>query len=312
MDILHDARLLAGASGTDQIVTSVSVMVDPNIVSAVTGGELLVSTAYAIRENIPQLMQLVPQLKEHGVVGLGLKFNSYINEMPQNILDLCNELSFPLFEIPNSISFSQIITPIMTTIVNNQAQTLGDIYELQKALTATMLSGGNLQSIVQTLFDRFGNSVAIYNDFFSSFVLACSEQRRESITRRMDNLVRAGSSGKETVSLMSSRMVELPEKRLPERCSAGDVQGALEQEAAWILEKIPQGAAVIPLCIEGELCSSEKLAERMQNMMLRGVSRLCFILGGSVGLSQETPAGPAPTITTCAILHSPHRNASAL
>ena len=159
MDILHDARLLAGASGTDQIVTSVSVMVDPNIVSAVTGGELLVSTAYAIRENIPQLMQLVPQLKEHGVVGLGLKFNSYINEMPQNILDLCNELSFPLFEIPNSISFSQIITPIMTTIVNNQAQTLGDIYELQKALTATMLGGGNLQSIVQTLFDRFGNSV---------------------------------------------------------------------------------------------------------------------------------------------------------
>lgn len=81
-------------------------------------------------------------------------------------------------------------------------------------------------------------------------------------------------------------VVELPEKRLPERCSAGDVQGALEQEAAWILEKIPQGAAVIPLCIEGELCSSEKLAERMQNMMLRGVSRLCFILGGSVGLSQ--------------------------
>ena len=44
----HDARLLAGASGTDQIVTSVSVMVDPNIVSAVTGGELLVSTAYAL------------------------------------------------------------------------------------------------------------------------------------------------------------------------------------------------------------------------------------------------------------------------
>lgn len=71
-----------------------------------------------------------------------------------------------------------------------------------------MLGGGNLQSIVQTLFDRFGNSVAIYNDFFSSFVLACSEQRRESISRRMENLVRSGSSSKETVSLMSSREVD--------------------------------------------------------------------------------------------------------
>ena len=208
MEILQDAKLLAGTSGTDQIVTSVNVMVDPNVVNLVSGGELLVSTAYAVRENLPQLLELIPQLKQRGVVALGLKFNSYINEIPQEILILCDTLSFPLFEIPNRISFSQLITPIMTTIVNNQAQMLGDIYELQKALTATMLSGGGLQSIVQTLFDRFGNSIAIYNDFFSSFVLACSEQRRESITRRMDNLVRAGSSGKETVSLMSSREVD--------------------------------------------------------------------------------------------------------
>ena len=208
MEILQDAKLLAGASGTDQIVTSVNVMVDPNVVNLVSGGELLVSTAYAVRENLPQLLELIPQLKQRGVVALGLKFNSYINEIPQEILILCDTLSFPLFEIPNRISLSQLITPIMTTIVNNQAQMLGDIYELQKALTATMLSGGGLQSIVQTLFDRFGNSIAIYNDFFSSFVLACSDRRRESITRRMEDLVRAGSSGRETVSLMSSREVD--------------------------------------------------------------------------------------------------------
>ena len=208
MEILQDAKLLAGASGTDQIVTSVNVMVDPNVVNLVSGGELLVSTAYAVRENLPQLLELIPQLKQRGVVALGLKFNSYINEIPQEILILCDTLSFPLFESPNRISFSQLITPIMTTIVNNQAQMLGDIYELQKALTATMLSGGGLQSIVQTLFDRFGNSIAIYNDFFSSFVLACSDRRRESITRRMEDLVRVGSSGRETVSLMSSREVD--------------------------------------------------------------------------------------------------------
>lgn len=208
MEILQDAKLLAGTSGTDQIVTSVNVMVDPNVVNLVSGGELLVSTAYAVRENLPQLLELIPQLKQRGVVALGLKFNSYINEIPQEILTLCDTLSFPLFEIPNRISFSQLITPIMTTIVNNQAQMLGDIYELQKALTATMLSGGGLQSIVQTLFDRFGNSIAIYNDFFSSFVLACSDRRRESITRRMEDLVRVGSSGRETDSLMSSREVD--------------------------------------------------------------------------------------------------------
>ena len=56
MEILQDAKLLAGTSGTDQIVTSVNVMVDPNVVNLVSGGELLVSTAYAVRENLPQLL----------------------------------------------------------------------------------------------------------------------------------------------------------------------------------------------------------------------------------------------------------------
>lgn len=208
MDVLKGAHLLAGASGLDHNVTAVNVMVDPNVVDLVTGGELLVSTAYAVRENLPQLLHLIPLLHRRGVVALGLKFNSYISAIPPEILQLCDSLAMPLFEIPNSVSFSQIITPILTTIVNRQAQTLGDIYELQKALTATMLSGGNLQSIAQTLYDRFGNSVAIYNDFFSSFVLACSDQHRDIINCRMEDLVHTNAAMRESHSLTSHREVD--------------------------------------------------------------------------------------------------------
>lgn len=209
LDILKNAKLLAGAAGMEGIVTSVNVMVDPNIINVSNSGDLLISTAYAVRENIPQLKTLIPRMHDIGVVGLGLKFNSYIQEVPDDIIEVANELCFPLFEIPNEISFSQIITPIMTTIVNNQAHTLMDIYELQKALTATMLSGGNLQSIAQTLYDRFGNSVAIYNDFFSSFVLACNDQRRESISRRMENSIRTNVIAKDAgISLLSHREVD--------------------------------------------------------------------------------------------------------
>ena len=209
LDILKNAKLLAGEAGLENLVTSVSVMVDPNVVKVAHRGDLLFSTAYSLRENLPQLKSLIPRLHETGVVGLGLKFNSYIQEVPADTIAVADELNFPLFEIPNEVSLSQIITPIMTTIVNNQAHTLMDIYELQKALTATMLSGGNLQSIAQTLYDRFGNSVAIYNDFFSSFVLACNEQHRESISRRMENSIRTNVLIKDVgVSLMSHREVD--------------------------------------------------------------------------------------------------------
>lgn len=174
----------------DGIVTSVSVLVDAHGVKMAKRGDLLLSTSRTLLEYFPLDTPLINHLHEIGVVGLGVKFNDSVHEFPKEQIRIANDLGFPLFEIPDDVSFSQIITPIMTTIVSNQAQTLMDIYELQKALTSTMLNGGNLQSIAQTLFDRFGNSVAIYNDFFSSFVLACNEQRREVISRRIENTIR--------------------------------------------------------------------------------------------------------------------------
>ncbi len=58
-------------------------------------------------------------------------------------------------------------------------------------------------------------------------------------------------------------MIELPEQRLPDAPSEGQIQQALAKEAALIRAKIPAGAAVIALCVEGQMLSSEALAETL-------------------------------------------------
>ena len=82
-------------------------------------------------------------------------------------------------------------------------------------------------------------------------------------------------------------VVELPESRLPEDPSPGEIQRALAAEAAAIREKLPRGGAVIALCIEGKPCSSVELSRRMQELAVSGKSQLTFLIGGSVGLSEE-------------------------
>ena len=64
-------------------------------------------------------------------------------------------------------------------------------------------------------------------------------------------------------------VVELPESRLPEDPSPGEIQRALAAEAAAIREKLPRGGAVIALCIEGKPCSSVELSRRMQELVRR-------------------------------------------
>ena len=79
-------------------------------------------------------------------------------------------------------------------------------------------------------------------------------------------------------------LVELPEERLPEDPSPAQIEAALLKEAAAIRAKLPAGAALIALCVEGELRSSEALARQMAAWAGQGVSQLVFLIGGSYGL----------------------------
>ena len=77
---------------------------------------------------------------------------------------------------------------------------------------------------------------------------------------------------------------EIAEQRLGERPSEREIAAALAREAREIERAIPRGAYVCALCVEGEQCSSEELAEACRELDSRGVGRICFIVGGSYGL----------------------------
>ena len=82
-------------------------------------------------------------------------------------------------------------------------------------------------------------------------------------------------------------ILELPEQRLPDKPSDSQITSALEKEAELICSKIPQGAAVIAMCIEGKTMSSEALADKISEFSLNGISRLAVLIGGSFGMDEQ-------------------------
>lgn len=79
-------------------------------------------------------------------------------------------------------------------------------------------------------------------------------------------------------------LTELPEQPLPAAPSAAQIEKALEREAADLLSKIPKGALLTALCVEGELLSSEVLAARLARRTVEGASSFAVVIGGSFGL----------------------------
>ena len=66
--------------------------------------------------------------------------------------------------------------------------------------------------------------------------------------------------------------------------------GSLEKEGAAVLEKIPAGAFVIAMCIEGRLMDSETLAAEIAGRCTAGCSQIVLLIGGSDGLSERAKA----------------------
>ena len=82
-------------------------------------------------------------------------------------------------------------------------------------------------------------------------------------------------------------IIELNPEKLSDNPSAKEIENALNSEAKKIIEKIPKGAKVYSMCIEGKQRTSEEFSREIDNLALEGASNIVFIIGGSFGLSDE-------------------------
>ncbi len=83
------------------------------------------------------------------------------------------------------------------------------------------------------------------------------------------------------------QIVELKESRLPENPSPKDDENVKKAEGEAILGNIKKDEYVITLEINGKGLDSEELAQKIQKLTVDGISKIVFVIGGSLGLSQE-------------------------
>lgn len=81
-------------------------------------------------------------------------------------------------------------------------------------------------------------------------------------------------------------VIEVKEAKLPANASAADERNVIETEGREIMSKIAAGDYVVALDIQGKELSSEELAKKISDISFNN-SRISFIIGGSLGLSDE-------------------------
>ena len=100
---------------------------------------------------------------------------------------------------------------------------------------------------------------------------------------------------KEAVEEYSTRLskyckleiVEVPDEKAPENLSPAQELIVIQKEGQGILKYVKEDTYMIALAIQGKKLSSEGLSNFINDLGIKGRSNIAFIIGGSLGLSDE-------------------------
>jgi PucR family transcriptional regulator, purine catabolism regulatory protein len=163
---LRRGEVLAGAGGLDRTITWVKVLESPETISWLAEGELLLTVAFAIKDDPAAQRDLMRNLAAVGSSGLVIKPERYLPEIPEDMLGQADEFRIPLIRIPADVSYLEIMNPILERIINAQNAQLRRSIEIHRQFTDLALDGQGLEAIVRTLGELVESSIALEDSHF--------------------------------------------------------------------------------------------------------------------------------------------------
>lgn len=83
------------------------------------------------------------------------------------------------------------------------------------------------------------------------------------------------------------KIVELQDEKLPSKLNESTILEVKQKECKKILENIKKDSYVIALDLKGKQYTSEEFSKRIEDITVKGYSTINFIIGGTLGLTNE-------------------------
>lgn len=157
---LSDAVVVAGKSQLDEIVSSLTFLEISdmtffsdfiNITNEYYAGEIVISSFYAIREDIEKQKEAVRHLHQLGEIGLILYYVGIVlPEIPEEVIQLADSLDFLMIQMPSSdasLRYNEAIYDIMHAIITSES----DEHLFSNVLEKITMMPSYMQTVETTL-----------------------------------------------------------------------------------------------------------------------------------------------------------------
>lgn len=171
METLEGTVLLAGEKGLCKQVLRINVVENEQIVSWVEAGDMVLTTGHPFRSHPEVLLEVIPALQKKGVCGLCIKENEHRALVSKQMIELANELDFPLIALPMYSVFSNITLDSMERILMKESVVFRKAQNQMDKLIDIISKNGNIKETVIAIESFLQNPVAVFDkdgDYFLS------------------------------------------------------------------------------------------------------------------------------------------------
>jgi purine catabolism regulator len=149
LEVLQEARLLAGSDAAlDRKVASVTVGEVPDIAEWLSGGEMVLTTFYAVQGDPEGQREFCTTVMMADAAALFVKTTRFIDELPADIIQLANKRKFPIIEVPQDLRWTRLMQDATELIINRQASLLERSRSIHRGLLGVVIRGGSWQELV--------------------------------------------------------------------------------------------------------------------------------------------------------------------
>ncbi|WP_018924038.1 PucR family transcriptional regulator [Salsuginibacillus kocurii] len=177
-ELLH-AEIIAGKKGLGRTVQSVNMMDAPDIVPYLDRNQLLLTTAYSIREEPEQLVTIIEEMHEKGCAGLGIKSKRYLGRIPDAAKEAAERYQFPLLELPAEVSLGQMLNEALALVLQSREDELREAKSFHEKLSTLLHQEDGLRRVMRELAKKLRKSVALVNARGEFLYIESSTQKEQ-------------------------------------------------------------------------------------------------------------------------------------
>jgi len=164
LPIFATASVIAGQGGLGREIRWTHIVDNPDILPWVREGDLLLTTAFAIKDHPEASQELVANLQSKGLAGMVVAVGRYVLQIPAAMVAAADHLDFPILTLPWDVPFVEVTHAIHEFLLKEQHALTERSLTIHTVLTQLVVDGGGLDDLAAKLAALLQRSVTIEDD----------------------------------------------------------------------------------------------------------------------------------------------------